>query len=55
MMLRIDPATVEAVQACAVPFTQAVEEGLALWLAREKRRKAEAKPRPAPRAPRKAA
>jgi hypothetical protein len=55
MMLRIDPATVEVVQACAVPFTQAVEEGLALWLAREKRRKAEARPRPAPRAPRKAA
>jgi hypothetical protein len=38
MMLRIDPATVAAVAAHDVPFTQAVEEGLALWLARQKRR-----------------
>ena len=32
----------DAVRALGVPFTQAVEEGLDLWLARAKRRKAQA-------------
>jgi hypothetical protein len=42
--LRLDPATIDAVRAYGVPLTQAVEEGLALWLGRQKRKvgKAEA-------------
>jgi hypothetical protein len=45
IMLRITRELRDAVGAYGVPFTQAVEEGLDLWLAREKRRKA-AKPDP---------
>lgn len=43
-MMRLDPARVAAVQALGVPLTQAVEEGLDLWLARAKRRKAKPDP-----------
>ena len=54
-MMRLDPARVAAVQAFGVPLTQAVEEGLDLWLSRERRKAA--KPDPpakylAPRTPR---
>lgn len=45
IMLRISREMRDAVAAHGVPFTQAVEEGVALWLAREKRRAA---PKPAP-------
>jgi hypothetical protein len=37
--LRLDPARVAAVQALGVTLTRAIEEGLDLWLAREKRRR----------------
>jgi hypothetical protein len=37
--LRLDPARVATVQALGVPLTRAIEEGLDLWLAREKRRR----------------
>jgi hypothetical protein len=42
--LRIDPATIETVRGYGVPFTQAVEEGIAWWLARQRRRDAKAEP-----------
>jgi hypothetical protein len=38
--LRLDPPRVAAVQATGVPLTRAIEEGLDLWLAREKRKAA---------------
>jgi hypothetical protein len=37
--LRLRPGLVEAVATYGVPLTQAIEEGLDWWLAREKRRK----------------
>jgi hypothetical protein len=38
--LRLDPVRVTAVQALGVPLTRAIEEGLDLWLARERRKAA---------------
>jgi hypothetical protein len=46
--LRIDPASIEAVRGYSVSFTQVVEEGVAWWLARQRRRDAKAKPEAAP-------
>ena len=42
--LRLDPVRVAAVQAYGVPVTRAIEEGLDLWLARERRRQGKADP-----------
>jgi hypothetical protein len=36
--LRMNEATLEAIRATGVPFTQAIEEAVALWLARTKQR-----------------
>jgi hypothetical protein len=38
--LRMDEATLAAIRATGVPFTQAIEEAAALWLARATRRQA---------------
>jgi hypothetical protein len=42
--LRLDPARVAAVQALGTPLTRAIEEGLDLWLARERRKAAKPDP-----------
>jgi hypothetical protein len=49
-MLRLDPEIIEAVKARGVPLTRVVEEGIAWWLAREKRKAPvpeQRRPRPA--------
>jgi hypothetical protein len=38
--LRLDPTLYDAVAATGMPLTDAIEEGLALWLARQKRKAA---------------
>jgi hypothetical protein len=56
IIIRLDRALEAEVRELAGPrgFSAAVTKGLRLWLAQEKR-KAQAKPRPAPRVSRKAA
>jgi hypothetical protein len=44
--LRLEPALLAAVKEHASNLTRAVEEGLRLWLARERRKAAKARPDP---------
>jgi hypothetical protein len=41
---RLDPVLLEAVKACTSNVTGAIEEGMRLWLARERRKAAKADP-----------